>query len=55
MPSCSTIHQPVVINFLKFMIVDGVLHSLNDEINPLLNLREPFGGNRFLALFVFFG
>src|ERR1700675_4580961 len=36
------------------MIGDGALHSLDDEINPLQNLREPFGGSHFQDLFAFF-
>src|SRR5215470_641185 len=38
----------------EFMIGDGALHALDDEIDPLLNLRELFGVSHILALFVFF-
>ena len=38
----------------EFMIGDGALHALDDEIDPLLNLRELFGGSHILALLVFF-
>src|SRR5579859_7916729 len=36
------------------MIGDCVLHSLGDEIDPLLNLRELLGGSYVPAFFVFF-
>src|ERR1700722_2573673 len=36
------------------MIGDGALHSLDDEINPLQNLRELFGGSHFQVLLAFF-
>jgi hypothetical protein len=36
------------------MIGDGAFHSLNDEIDSILNLRKLFGGSHVLALFVFF-
>jgi DNA-binding protein HU-beta len=36
------------------MIGDGALHSLDDEIDPLLNLRKLFGGSHILALFGIF-
>src|SRR5262249_30021684 len=39
---------------LEFMIGDGVLHSVDDESDPPLNLDELFGGSYILALFVFF-
>src|SRR5260370_36656997 len=39
--------------FLEFVIGDGALHSLDDEIDPLLNLGELFGRSHILALFVF--
>src|SRR6202161_3866938 len=32
------------------MVGNGALHSLDDEINPLQNLRELFGGTHFQAL-----
>jgi hypothetical protein len=36
------------------MIGDGALHSLDDEIDSLPNLRELFGRIHILALFVVF-
>src|SRR6266853_1472206 len=34
--------------FIEFVIGDGALHSVDDEIDPLLNLRELFGGSYIL-------
>ena len=39
---------------LEFMIGDGSLRSLENEIDPLLDLGEFFGGSQILPLFVFF-
>src|SRR5215469_7181900 len=39
--------------FLKFMIFDGALHSVDNEIESFLQLRELFGRSQVLFLFVF--
>src|SRR5581483_1935779 len=41
--------------FLEFMLGDGDLHSLGDELNPLLNLRELFGWSKILVIYILFG
>ena len=40
--------------FLELMIGDGTLHSLDNEIDPLLNLRGLLSWTDVLALFIFF-